>query len=450
MRLAGRHFACLAAFGGLVLLSLLVVLGSSGWAEPRHHRGLARAGVHAARARAAQQAVQQEAAHKDAAHQRLLAAQTQSADDLAAQRQAAIQVAGDAARAAALSAQARDAAAHLRDIERHADDLQSRVEALGARRVELQRALAHEAAALAPMLPLIVRLSMFPAETLLGSSATPADTLSGLMVLRALGTQLEARARAIRVRQKELGELTASLEEQRHRLASVREEQMIRGEQVSAEAERAAATQRASGEAADAASRAAAVSAARAANLQDAVGRIEAAERSAQALFQREAAAADRASKPDIARSARLDAATVSTDSRPGPAPGDAGAAPVAGKLVQLWGAATDAGPATGITYAPPAMAVVTAPCDGRIDFAGPFRSYGKMLILDCGHSYRFVLAGLERLDVAIGQKLSKGVAIGRMPDWNPAATSGRPSLYVQLRHGSQAIDPGSFLRSHS
>ena len=278
------------------------------------------------------------------------------------------------------------------------------------------------------------------------------------MLLHGLGTQLEFRAEAIRARQLALARLTTSLEAQNRGLAAIRQEQLIRGQQVASQAEAALAVQRASQDAADAASRQAAASASRAASLQDAVTRIEAAQRAAEADFQREAAAADQARRPEIARTARKDAAAVASDAGPGLAPAAAGsargsagaAAPVAGRQVQAWGASTDAGPASGITYAPPAMALVTSPCNGRIDFAGPFRSYGQMLILDCGHGYRFVLAGLDRLDVAVGQKLARGVAVGRMPDWSLAAGGTRPSLYVQLRHGSEAIDPSGYLHSPS
>jgi len=390
-----------------------------------------------------------------AARQRLLAAQGQTARDLAAQRLAAAQASQDRAQAIALSAQARASAAHLRETETRAADTLSRIETLEAHRRALQAELGRDAASLAPMLPLIERLSLYPSETLLASPARPADALTGLMILRGLGAQLEARAEAIRTRQFELARLTAALEAQNDTLAALKQEQAARGRQVGAEAERAAAIQSASQDAADTASRQAAASASRAASLQDAVSRIEALQAAAAAQFQREAAAADHARKPAVARAARLDAASVSANAGPGLTPGTSAGAPVAGRQVQLWGASTDAGPATGITYAPPAMALVTAPCDGRIDFAGPFRSYGQMLILDCGHSYRFVLAGLERLDVAVGQKLARGVAIGRMPDWNPSGSgsghpAGHPSLYVQLRHGSEAIDPAGFLRNPS
>ena len=68
---------------------------------------------------------------------------------------------------------------------------------------------------------------------------------------------------------------------------------------------------------------------------------------------------------------------------------------------MRAWGDATDAGPATGISYQAAAHARVVSPCGGRVVFAAPFRSYGSLLILDCGGGYHAVLAGLERLDAS-------------------------------------------------
>ncbi len=324
-------------------------------------------------------------------------------------------------------------------------ETQARIDDLGLQRRQLEAALARQAAALAPLLPLIERLSLYPAETLLASPARPEDALSGLLVLRGLGADLERRAEAIRAGQSELLRLSAALGGQQAGLATLRREQLARDADVTAQAAEALARQRASARAADVAARQAAATAALAASLQDAVAALDAAQKATAERFRREAAAADRQRRPVAAGAARASAASVAVEAGPGLAPGAAGNAPVAGRIVQAWGTPTDAGPATGISYAPPPLASVSAPCDGRIDFAGPFRSYGQMLIVDCGHGYRFVLAGLQRLDVAVGQHLAHGVALGTMPDFGGGSRT-RPTLYVQLRHGEQAIDPAAFL----
>ncbi|WP_428393292.1 murein hydrolase activator EnvC family protein [Lichenicoccus sp.] len=337
------------------------------------------------------------------------------------------------AEADALSQQARNAARHLRHTEDLAAATQARIDALDTRRRDLQAALRRERAGLEALLPLALRLSLYPAETLLAAPTDPANTLSGLAVLRGLGAQLQARTEALRAHLHEIDRLSATLRAQDRGLMLLRHEQAARGAQVEARAQAAAAAQQTAQEAVDRAARAAAADAAHAADLKGAIARLAATEQAAAARFQR------------AARAARAQTATGSgLTSR---APRNAQImAPVAGAMVQHWGAHTDAGPAHGVTYAPPALAVVTAPCRGQVDFAGPFRSYGHLVILDCGHGYRFVLAGLDRLDVAIGQTLRTGAPLGRMPDWHADSKIGRPALYVQLRHGSEAVDPMGFL----
>jgi septal ring factor EnvC (AmiA/AmiB activator) len=70
--------------------------------------------------------------------------------------------------------------------------------------------------------------------------------------------------------------------------------------------------------------------------------------------------------------------------------------------------------------------------------YAAPFRSFGLLLIVDCGGGYHFVLAGLDRLDAAAGQRLLAGEPVGVL-----AGSGGSgASLYVELRRNGQPIDP--------
>ena len=85
--------------------------------------------------------------------------------------------------------------------------------------------------------------------------------------------------------------------------------------------------------------------------------------------------------------------------------------------------------------------ASVRAPCSGGVVCAGKCRTYGRMVILNCGRHYRFILAGLSELSVDTGQDLTKGAPIGHMGN---AGSSAR--LFIQLRHGQQSINPAPFL----
>lgn len=113
---------------------------------------------------------------------------------------------------------------------------------------------------------------------------------------------------------------------------------------------------------------------------------------------------------------------------------------PVTGPVVQGWGAPTEAGPASGVVYEPAGHMPVVAPCAGQVLFAGPFRSYRHLVILDCGAGTRVVLGGMDRLGVAAGRRVRAGAAIGLMPQDHPA-------LYVELRRGDRPVDPLPYLR---
>ena len=121
-------------------------------------------------------------------------------------------------------------------------------------------------------------------------------------------------------------------------------------------------------------------------------------------------------------------------------------AAPVLGHVVRAFGDDTAAGPARGISYQAPPAARVVAPCAGRVDFAAPFRSYGRLLILNCGGGYHFVLAGMDRLDVQLGGSVRAGEPVGVMPGWDPRQAGDRPALYVELRHDGQPVNPAGWI----
>ncbi len=112
--------------------------------------------------------------------------------------------------------------------------------------------------------------------------------------------------------------------------------------------------------------------------------------------------------------------------------------APVQGRIVTRWAQPTEAGPATGLTYQTAPSAPVTAPCTGRLLFSGAFRSFGPMVILDCGQKQRLVLAGLGTLQLQSGQSVQQGGVIGQMPTRDPL-------LFVQLRQGTKLMDPAHF-----
>ena len=116
---------------------------------------------------------------------------------------------------------------------------------------------------------------------------------------------------------------------------------------------------------------------------------------------------------------------------------------PVKGKIVSKFGDLNEAGAASkGISLATRPNAQVISPYDGRVLFAGPFRGYGELLIIEHGDGYHTLLAGLGRLDTSVGQSLLAGEPVGVM------AESAKPVLYMEFRKNGQPVNPTSWLDS--
>ncbi|MEP7211416.1 MAG: peptidoglycan DD-metalloendopeptidase family protein [Alphaproteobacteria bacterium] len=86
--------------------------------------------------------------------------------------------------------------------------------------------------------------------------------------------------------------------------------------------------------------------------------------------------------------------------------------------------------------------AQIVAPLDARVEYAGVFRSYGQMLILDVGGDILVVVSGLDALYPEAGQWVLAGEPIGRMADQK----SPSPELYLEIRRNGQPIDPEKWL----
>ena len=270
---------------------------------------------------------------------------------------------------------------------------------LAARQREAQANLAAHAETMQPLLPLIERLSLFPAETLLAVPARAEDTLRGVLVLRGLAGQLGQEAVALRREQARLAAATAgpggrSADDWRRHMSAQQSEAAALDRQIAA-----AETGRRRPKARPRRRRSAPQSeAARAETLRGVLVELDAQRRVGAGARRTSAAARQRQDDP-----VRPTGAGTNRQFAQPPACVQL-TAPVAGTIVRSWGDATEGGPATGISYRAPPAARVVAACAGRVAFASPFRSYGLLLIVDCGGGYHAVLAGFERLDVKVGQ----------------------------------------------
>ena len=115
---------------------------------------------------------------------------------------------------------------------------------------------------------------------------------------------------------------------------------------------------------------------------------------------------------------------------------------PARGRIITRYGEQKVKGVSSkGLTIATREKAQVISPFDGAVVFAGPFRGYGNMIIVEHGDGYLSVMAGLGSIGVELGQMLLAGEPIGLMPE------EGNAELYVEIRKDNQSINPAAWFK---
>jgi murein hydrolase activator len=122
---------------------------------------------------------------------------------------------------------------------------------------------------------------------------------------------------------------------------------------------------------------------------------------------------------------------------------------PVNGRQIKGFGDPDELGArAQGISLATRPNAQVNSPADGWVVYAGPFRSYGQLLIINAGGGYHVLLAGMERIDVQLGQFVLAGEPVAEMSTPQLASAGAeamgatQPVLYIEFRKDGTSIDP--------
>lgn len=301
---------------------------------------------------------------------------------------------------------------------------------LGRRRVELIATLGA-----------FERLALLPPEAVIATPVALADTVRTSRLLRAAVLALEGRADLLAAELIALAGLRAKIGAERDRVALTRGALAAKQKRVDALLTRKSALRGRTLEAQHAQEARVAGLAAEATDLRELMAKLAAAAATAPPPPQSKPAVEAPPPAPETAMAAAVPPAgftapegTRSFTQARGTLP-----LPARGRLVGAYGQ-TDANGerAHGITIETRAGAVVVTPYDGRVAFAGPYRGYGQLLIIDHGEGYHTLLAGFSRIGVVLGQWLLAGEAVGAMG----RPTDGGPKLYVELRYNGDAINP--------
>jgi septal ring factor EnvC (AmiA/AmiB activator) len=346
----------------------------------------------------------------------------------------------------ALNQQLIASAARVREVEAKIDANQARLQSLDERAQIFQTSLDERRGAIMEILAALQRVSQQPPPALL---VQPDDALTALRTAITLGAvvpDMRAEADAIagdladlsRVRQDIMTE-RAGLAQNLDQLAS---EQLRLSMLIDArQGKQSAAEQALADEQKRATDLARQVD-----NLQDLIGKLESnLDPATRAAREANRTIANDATKPDLAAlgdPGRLSPAVAFADTR------GRLHLPVNGVAIRSFGAPDGLGGSQkGLSIAAHAGAQITAPCDGWVVYAGPFRSYGQLLILNAGGGYHVLLAGMDRISVDLGQFVLTGEPVAVMGgDAQASAAIGpgskQPVLYVEFRKDGTPIDP--------
>jgi septal ring factor EnvC (AmiA/AmiB activator) len=115
---------------------------------------------------------------------------------------------------------------------------------------------------------------------------------------------------------------------------------------------------------------------------------------------------------------------------------------PVQGALVRRFGQRREgaATRAAGLSWSAAGSAEVLAPTGARVEYVGPLKGYGLVVILTPSERFHLVLAGLDQAAAGAGRTVLAGEPIGRMA---PGAPS---ELYLEVREGGEPVDPARWL----
>jgi septal ring factor EnvC (AmiA/AmiB activator) len=348
-----------------------------------------------------------------------------------------------------LNAQLIDVAGRVRSVETRIDDAEARLRPLDAREAQIRASLDSRRSEIAEVLSALQRAGRRAPPALL---VRPEDALMSLRTAMLLGSVVpEMRARAEKL-VSDLGELITlrkaiaterdqlaldrdKISEDQTRLASLVDErqkkQSVAEKDMEAESTRAVALAR------------------QVDSLQGLIAKMEQDVKGA-------AKAAETASLQGTpaALSGKPNLGALKDPGRLSPAMAFAStkgslAMPVNGVKIREFGGSDGVGGLQkGISLASRAGSQVTTPCDGWVVYAGPFRSYGQLLILNAGGGYHVLIAGMERISVSIGQFVLTGEPVATMGSTSRiasvlAANATQPVLYIEFRKDGTPIDPG-------
>lgn len=291
--------------------------------------------------------------------------------------------------------------------EGHVGEQRGKLEVLNAREAELEARIDRNRDQLARLLGALQMRQRHPPPPLLVNPRSATDAVRAAILIRAITPELEARGKAFAAQAEAIRRV--------RRTTATASETLFRVES-------------------DVADRRAEIE------------RLIADKRALERRLHRDADAADAEARALAARAGSMGALVQGLAARDGDngsgAPPARLVLPIQGVLERGFGQAQPGRDRSqGLTWKASFGAPVLSPGEGRVDYAGPLKGWGLVLILTLGGGYRIVLAGLGEISVDGGRNVAAGEPVGRMAAQG-TAQGVAPELYLELRNDRGALDP--------
>lgn len=299
--------------------------------------------------------------------------------------------------------------------------LEERMDVITQRKADLLGQLKHERVSTARVLLALERLRRVPPEALL---ARPNATLAAAQtsfLLNRIVSQLVIRTKNLQAKLAELNDLTAELKVKRDQTRNMNERLAEEKKSLSHDAKKREKLYASLNEDLKTNEEAMRKIAAEAQSLRDLVYRLDKEKRTASANTS----------------SSHVKNAGTRLPSRGRARP------PVGGVIVVSYGQ-PDAfnAPSQGITIESRDKALVVSPMGGIIRFAGDFKNYGQMVIVEHKNGYHSLIAGLQKIDTFVGQSVSAGEPVGLLGRGKDL----KSRLYYELRQNGRPVNPATLL----
>ncbi|KZB64894.1 peptidase M23 [Thalassospira lucentensis] len=369
----------------------------------------------------------------------------------------------------ALQSEAISVARRAQRLETKLTELEDQLAELEIREKRAATSLEDKAGQYARILMALQRLSTTPPEAVIALPTSPQDTLRSAILLKAALPGVEQHARDLRAELEEIGTLREDIRTRRSEMASATEELQAERQSLAALLNEKRKLRSETEAEAKMASRAVNELATEAKSLGDLLESLKKrAEGVPEPRMKPERQIAKREEPkpaPPPSTIARNEppvppAEKTAPASKPSTAPDEEMAVgssitlahgqlrmPASGKVVTLFGERSRGPDGLAVTHSKGIEidtrpnAQVVSPFDGKVVFAGPFRGYGRLLIIEHGEGYHSLIAGFDRLDSVVGQYLLAGEPVGIMGEISP-------KLYLEMRHDGEAVNPLPWLAS--